>query len=527
MLIRSTLLLFTLMNVVFLSGCLYVLDEGPIDSNVTTTADVFNNPESYKLSLVKLYAGLAVTGQMGAVGQPDISGIDEGFSAYLRQYWCAQELTTDEAIIGSVSGNIREYHAHNWSASNEMVTALYSRIFYQISICNEYIRQVAPRISSLDSELQPEVIHYLAEARFLRALSYWHALDFFGDVPLVTEKDPVGKYFPKQPGKKVVFEYIESELKAIEDDLVDARNNEYARADKGCAWALLVKLYLNAEIYIDEKKYSECIDYCKKIINSGYKLHPNYPYLFLADNHFNNPEIIFPVAFDGKYTKTYGGTNFIIFSATGGRMDPEKMGIVSGWGITRTTKALVNKFPDSSGETDIRAMFFKDGQNIEIENLTKFQDGYAIHKFKNVDSGGIASPNKDFVDTDYPVFRLADIYLSYAEAVLREGRNGELEEARKHVNQIRERAYGNTHGCISLPDLTLFFILDERARELYWEGHRRTDLIRYGMFTGSAYIWPWKGNQPAGTSTEVKYNLFPIPSSEIGANPELVQHIGY
>jgi starch-binding outer membrane protein, SusD/RagB family len=131
------------------------------------------------------------------------------------------------------------------------------------------------------------------------------------------------------------------------------------------------------------------------------------------------------------------------------------------------------------------------------------------------------------VYTDYPMFRLADAYLTYAEAVLRGGQGGDASTALNYVNQLRERAFGNTSGNITSGELTLDFILDERARELYWEGHRRTDLIRFNKFTGGEYLWPWKGNVKAGAATPAYRNLYPIPSNDLGANPNLEQNDGY
>jgi len=177
---------------------------------------------------------------------------------------------------------------------------------------------------------------------------------------------------------------------------------------------------------------------------------------------------------------------------------------------------------------DHRAMFFTEGQSLEINDIGLFTDGYAITKFKNVDRNGDAGSDLDYCDTDFPMFRLADVYLMYAEAVLRGGTGGDLGTALDYVNKVRERAYGgSTDGDISSSDLNLDFILDERARELYWEGHRRTDLVRFNELTGSKYLWPWKGNLKDGRSTDAKYNRFPLPDSDLGANPNLVQNPDY
>jgi len=208
-------------------------------------------------------------------------------------------------------------------------------------------------------------------------------------------------------------------------------------------------------------------------------------------------------------------------------MSPADFGVNGGWAGIRTTSAFVEKFPGMENSADGRELFYTDGQSLEIANISKFTDGYAIAKYKNLDSSG--NPGSDtsgeFPDTDFPLFRLADAYLIYAEANLRGG-GGDAGTALGLINDLRERAYGNTSGNISGADLTLDFILDERARELYWECHRRTDLIRFGKFTANS-IWPWKGNVPGGTTTEAYRDLFPIPNTDLSANPNLKQNPGY
>ncbi|MCD4789856.1 MAG: RagB/SusD family nutrient uptake outer membrane protein [Bacteroidales bacterium] len=509
------------------SSCLKDLDTVPIDPDQVTAATVYDDPASYKQVLAKLYAGLAVTGQEGPSGMGDISGIDEGFGQYLRGYWYHQELTTDEAVISWDDQTIKDLHWQTWGSSDVFIANFYYRIFYQISLCNEFIRETTDeKLDDRDvtGDLRTDIEFFRAEARFLRALSYWHALDLFGNVPFVTEDDEVGAFFPEQIQRPALYAYIEGELKAIEGLMIDARQNEYGRADKACVWMLLAKLYLNAEVYKGQAQYSECLTYCNKIINAGYSIQPSYQHLFLADNAFLN-EVIFPVNFDGMHTRTWGGTTFIIHAAVGGSMEPAEFGIGGGWAGTRTTSAFVNMFDDISGNTDSRAMFYTDGQNLEIENISIFEDGYAITKWKNVTSAGAPGSDDVFSDTDFPMFRLADVYLMYAEAVLRGGSGGDQATALDYVNALRQRAYGDNSGDVSQIDLQ--FILDERARELYWECQRRTDLVRYNKFTGGEYLWPWKGNVKEGTATNDKYNLFPIPAADITANPNLTQNPGY
>jgi starch-binding outer membrane protein, SusD/RagB family len=507
---------------IVLNSCTKDLDTLPIDPNITTTATVYDDPDSYIQVLAKIYAGLAVSGQKGPAGMGDISGIDEGFGQYLRAYWYHQVLTTDEAVIGWDDQTIKDFVYHSWGAGDVFVAAMYYRIFYQISIANEYLRETTDaklNERGVSQALKDNIKIYRAEARFLRALSYWHALDIFGNVPFVTEVDGVGVFLPPQIKQADLFSYIESELLDILDDLLPARSNQYGRADRGAAWMLLAKLYINAEVYLGQGRYADCIEMCNNIINSGYKLEDDYEHLFLADND-NSDEVIFPIVYDGIFTQSYGGTTFIIFAATGGDMDKDFMGIDDSWGGLRTTPSLVNEFSNS----DKRRLFHSDGHTLEINDLSEFTNGYAVVKFRNVtsDTATVAS-NKQFVDTDFPMFRLGDIYLMYAEAHLRGG-GGDQATALNYVNDLRSRA-GIATWLSS--NLNLDNILKERARELYWEGHRRTDLIRFGKFTGGEYVWAWKGNTPEGGASDIKYNLFPIPFSELTANPNLKQNDGY
>ncbi|MCF8367847.1 MAG: RagB/SusD family nutrient uptake outer membrane protein [Bacteroidales bacterium] len=511
-------------------SCLKDLDTVPIDPDAVTAASVYDDPASYKMVLAKLYAGLAVSGQQGPAGQGDISGIDEGFGQYLRGYWYMQELTTDEAVIAWNDQTIKDLHYQTWSPSDVFITAFYYRIFYQVAVCNEFIRETTDEKldeRGVSGELRTEIETFRAEARFLRALSYWHALDVFGNVPFVTEEDKVGAFFPEQINRPDLYSYIVGELVAIENQLVDAGQNEYARADKAAAWTLLAKVYLNAEVYTGTARNTECVTYCNKVINSGvYDLEADYKDIFRTDND-NSPEVIFPVAFDGIHTRTYGGTTFLVHAAVGGDMNPADFGIDDPWGGLRTTSAFVNKYADVTGETDSRAMFFTEGQNLEIEDMSLFTEGYAITKWRNLTSTGQQGSDIYYVDTDFPMFRLADVYLMYAEAVLRGGSGGDAGTAVGYINMLRQRAYGDNSGDIASGDLNLDLVLDERARELFWECHRRTDLVRFNYFTTSEYVWPWKGNVSNGVATDSKYNLMPIPSADLTANLNLSQNPGY
>lgn len=612
-----------------MTSCHDDLNQSPIDPDSFTEEDVFADATQAKGALAKLYASLALTGQNGPAGDPDIADIDEGFSQFTRMLFNLNELTTDHAVVGWGDPGLPDLHGMYWSGSNDFTAAMYLRLAQEVSFCNSFIANA----SALE---EAEVQTYIAEARFLRAFAYYNLIDLYGNVPLVTE---ITTELPQQSNRTELFAFVESELLEIADLLAPDGSNEYGRVDQVAAWALLSRLYLNAEVWTSQSKYTEAVTYSAMAMNSSYSINTNdangngtaYDELFLADNDTNGAqnEFIFALNFDGLQSQTYGGSTFLVHASIGGSMNASEFGVNGGWGGLRTTKNLVNQFvvdidalnsalgtlsdwglvgdatengwngPDmemyqtgtnqyalyadlTAGEmkfrfnedwgnnygdndtngslepgganipianpgtyfvtldldnltysvtpfsADKRGMFYTDGQNLEIESIPPFEDGYAITKFKNIDSNGNQGSDSggDFVDTDLPIIRLAEIYLNYAEASLRGG-GGDLGVAANKINELRMRAYGNASGNISASDLTLDFILDERSKELYWEGQRRTDLVRYGYFTSGSYVWPFKGNVPEGSGVADYLNLYPLPNNVISVNPNLTQNEGY
>lgn len=495
--------------------------------------EIFRDVNAYRAYLAKNYAAFSHTGQDGPNGLPDITIVnDEGFTSYNRSYWKAQQLPTDETVISWTDAGIQDLNKHTWTSENQFVRVLYYRIAFIVSISNDFIRQSSDErldrngIRGADVET---VKAYQAEARFLRALAYWHALDLFKSIPLVTE---ISTNLPSKATPREIFDFIASELEEIEPLLPEPNANEYGRADQAALWMLQAKLFLNASHQIGEDKWTECIEACKKVIGAGYSLDQNYQHLFLADNHLSD-EIIFPLIADGRLAQNWGSTTFLVSGAIGGKMDsiPEvstsNYGFSGGWGGMRATSKFVEKFSDISGNTDSRAIFFTDGQSLEIDDLLEFTDGYAVPKYKNIDRDGNPGSDNTHADIDYPMFRLGDAYLMYAEAILRGGSGGDMSEAVGYINDLRNRAYnGDPAGQVTMADVDLPFILDERSRELYWEATRRIDLIRFGQFTTDG-IWPWKGGVKEGTTTEEFRSFFPIPASDLLANPNLEQNEPY
>lgn len=529
--------------IIFLAGC-SGLDIEPKNGSVEGVA--FANFEGYQSYIAKVYASLTLTGQKGAAGDADLSIIaDEGFSSYLRVWWKAQELTTDEAIISWEDAGIRDLHNHAWGSENQFVRVLYYRIFYTISLANDFIRVAENLPDGLSQDEIATINAYALEARFIRALSYWHALDQFRNVALLTT---ISSELPSQVEPKVLFDFIESELNEIEDGMLPAgqSNHGYGRVDRAAAWMLKSRLYLNAMQYIGEDRYDDCVTENQKVISSGaFSIAPVYQELFMGDNHLRTDEIIFPIVHDGLVSQTWGGTTTIIRGAIGGAMSDDTRngapladetlidyGVPSGWAGYRTTSAFVNLFPGAATDPDAnsadnRAIFYNEGQTLEIVDVGEFTHGYAVPKFSNIEaSTGNRAPGVDQVSTDFPVFRLAEAYLTIAEATLRNG--GSIDATiQGYINELRLRAYGDASGNVAVGDITLDFLLDERGRELYLEGFRRTDLIRFSKFTGADYIWPWKGGVDVGTSSPSHLNIFPIPASDLIANPKLKQNDNY
>jgi starch-binding outer membrane protein, SusD/RagB family len=497
-----------------------------LPTSTITDTNYFNDPSSYRALLAKIYAGLAVSGQQGPAGNPDIKGIDEGFSQYLRLYWEAQELPSDEAVIAWTDVGLPEMNTQLWASFNSFVVSMYYRLAFQASLANEFLRQTTDAKLTerrVSNELRANIQVFRAEARFLRALSYWHGIDLFGNIPLVTENDVAGTTPPAQASRQALYDFVVSELNAIQADLPAASGTgTYGRATKEAASMLLAHVYLNAEVYTGTPHYAEALAAAQAAIAGPFSLDPSYRHIFQADNK-TSPEIIFPIIQDGLHTQTWGGVTFLVHAACGGSLQPASLGVDGCWLGLRLKPEAYNRF---AVDDPRRSFFWTDGQTVEVTSITTFSNGVLAPKFQNVTSLGTGGSNKSHVDTDFPVFRLADAYLIYAEAVLRGG-GGDRATALAYVNALRERAYGNASANITDADLTLQFILDERGRELLWEAHRRTDLIRYRLFTGGDYLWSWKGGAAGGVATETFRDLYPLPASELTANPNLVQNPGY
>ena len=550
--------------VTFLVSCLGDLDTMPLDNNQLVSDQVYKTKDGYTGVLAKCYSSLILTGQQGGDGgNGDLEGANEGYSGYVRLLFYLQEMSTDNFLMPSSSNGLRKCLNLQWDASNaSVVTWTYQRLYMSIAYCNELLRECTEgklQDRGLWEEMKDEYIGYRAEARFIRAYCYSMLCDLFGSVPYVDEHTGV-KEIPVQYTRKQIFEYAESELLAVENELKAPGENEYGRIDRVADWFLLARMYLNAESWIHENKYQEAYTYAKKVITDGhYPLASDYREIFLADNK-TCKEIIWGLVQDGQRAQSSAGTNFYVKAFVNGPMDElYKTGVGSrGWGNVRAKMTLVDAFDADdvafdvndtwgNGKKDKRAQFMtalpnqvKETWDSELNMTSTFTCGYGYIKWRNVtkDREELVDGGTKYSSVDLPMFRTADAYLMAAEAILRGAAEGTRAEALGYVNEIRDRAYmsGNygdgVSGRITDGQLNLDFILDERAREMNMELVRRTDLIRFGKFT-KGYNWDWKGSSDGEVGTYVgkdvndKYKLYPIPQDEFTTNPYLTQNPDY
>ncbi|CDC99311.1 susD family protein [Alistipes sp. CAG:268] len=527
------------------TACIGDLDTLPLNPSDSTSETVYGADESgYIAGLTKLYFNFVSN------ETTDLQVSDAGASELVRAFWTVQEVTSDACKCAWENDAwVRAMNTNTWSdADNDATYAVYVRTLQGIAYTNEYLRQTASdRLSDrgVSSELAAKIQGFRAEARFLRAYFYWMALDVFGDVPFTTENSPFGGGVnPKQASRKDVFDYCISELTALAADnspMPAARSN-YPRADKGAVLGLLARMYLNAEVYTGTPMWQEAKDACEDIFTMGYSLCPEYTDLFRGDNG-ENPEalneVLFGISYDAEQTQSYGGTSYLTLAAIAATdVSSTQMinGVNNGWGGIRVPYEYVEKYFNvrnadySAGTYDVNdkrgRMFYIKGRSESMDGaLYVFLNGWSCLKFNNIphnmdqDSYLATAASKAYSDIDFPMIRLGEIYLIYAEACMN---LGQANTALPKVQDLAARA-----GVTAPTSITQEWLIEERARELMWEGHRRTDLIRYGKFTSSSFLWTYKGGSFSGQGFDDHMKIFAIPASELASNPELHQNPGY
>ena len=528
-----------------ITSCVKDLDVTPIDPNLQTKINpnhLFN----------KCYANFALAGNKGPDdpnGDCDIDGLDGGTTGFIRQLFNSNELTTDEAICNwTQDEGVTDFNSNSYGSSNPMLKGFYYRLYFGVTICNQYINNFG------DVDKQKT-----AEVRFIRALDYYFLMDAFGNVPFT---EVISAKSAPQYSRKQVYDYIEKELLAIEPDLMEPKaktssDPNYGRVDKAAVWMLLSRLYLNAEVYTGTAQWQKAADYAKRVINSPYHLYTGatvngwtaYQQLFMGDNGENGAsvEAVFPVLQDGKCTAAYGGTVFLINACYDKAATVNSNGTAgcnlyenANWAGVRARKDLIDKFfpnnnaPSVTGAVmpheagDDRALFDGVGRTITQNtsaDLSVFTKGFAVVKYNNFYSTGASAKDLRYADTDFFMFRVAEAYLTYAEATARLNGGQTTTEGTDLINKLHIRAHAapRTTGAYTLND-----ILNEWCKEFYFEGRRRVDLIRFNKFGGNVnYNWAWKGGERNGRNFAAIRNVFAIPNSDMIVNHNLKQNPGY
>lgn len=527
------------------TSCINDLDISPIDPQ---TGGSFDQQGVF----VKGYAMLGVTGQKGIDGSPDLDGQDEGESGFYRTTFNCNELPTDECLWAwQENQDIPQFTSISWSPSSQRTEWVYVRLGYDITQYNFFLDQT-------ESMTDAETLRQRAEIRFLRALHYWYFLDLFGKAPF---KEHFNNDLPVEKKGTELYTYIQNELNEIEGDMYEPRQAPFGRADKAANWLLRARLYLNAGVYTGQTDYAKAEEYASKVIGSAYKLCTNYSELFMADNDENEnamQEIILPIRQDGVKTRNYGGSTYLVCGTRVAGMP--RMGTTNGWSCIFARAAMVQKFFSNLDDVpmlradveipkgldtdeqiddfdaehgirtedmikaagDDRALLYSGvgggRRKIHTDAISGFTDGLSIVKWQNYRSDGKPVSHATYPDTDIPLFRLAEAYLTRAEAIFRQGGDatGDINELRKRANCTRK-----------VQTVTEQELIDEWAREFYLEGRRRSDLVRFGMFTTNKYLWDWKGGAMNGTSVASYYNKYPIPVSDINNNRNMSQNEGY
>lgn len=474
--------------------------------------------------LNKIYSSFVLTGQVGPDGDKDIADIDEGRSDLYRKSWEMNEFPTGEASWQWDDTGLPELFNKSWGADNACSVGLYYRLFFSITLCNYYLDTVG------DDDSQ-DIKQKRAEVRFIRALLYYYVMDLYANATFI-------EHVSQEPGVRYTrseyFSYIEKELTEIEADLAAPGANVYGRVDKVAAWMLLSRIYLNAEVYTGTAQWAKAKEYAEKVINNGY-YHLNttgtsnysaYQMLFLADNDTNGAqyENIFPILHDGIKTQSHGAMHFLVLSNYAKR-DASDMDVVvpSGtdvsWGkCMAVTGQLVDAFfgkgvsapAETNAVTDVttaagddRALFYTTGYSRDITDRSQETQGYGCVKFRNVRSDGKPASALAKVDTDLPLMRIAEAYLTYAEAETR--LNGATAAAKEKIDALRSRAHAVPFNSYSLEQ-----IQEEWIREFWFEGRARIDQIRFGTYNLPKYRY-----------------IYPIPNNDLTNNPNLVQNDGY
>ena len=556
-----------LLTGIFAVSCVKDLDAFPFNEDDFTSENAYGSDyANYVSGLAKIYRCFNNTS--------DLQVEDGGASELIRAFWCVQECSTDACKNDWEKDSwTQDINKNTWStADNAASYALYCRTLHGITYTNEFMRQTTDdklATRGCSDDVVKKVHSLRAEARFLRAYMYWMAIDTFGDVPFVTEESEFGAATPEVKTRSEVYDFIVSELTDLASNAdMPAAGSNYPRADKGAALGLLSRVYLNAQVYnntVDangnvtkkgDPKWTECIAACEEIFKANYGLCSKYFDVFRGDNGENpeaRKELIFAIDYDAEHMRSWGGTIFMCQSAFQAADDNDEngnpmytLGVKDGWaGIRMPSEYVFDYFGvtvpdegyDAEGKytgiynyTDDRAaVFFIKGHKEQMTDLAEFTQGWSFYKFNNIPHDQTREEFAEFAkqygtasakaSVDFPLIRLSEIYLNYAEACLNAN---QADKGLPYLNEVRKRSHLDP-----LPSYDIEDVRNERAVELAWEGFRRTDLIRWDLFHSGEFLWRWKGGSYQGQGFSQHLLVFDFPQSELTANSNLSHKPGY
>lgn len=537
-------ILFASFSLLSWASCSSYLEENPKDrldeeTAYSTLSDVQKN------GVLSLYNYVG-----GYVDSQGLQGTGRGI-------YDLNTFTTDEAIMPTRGGDWYDggfwqgLYLHRWGVNNEAIYATWEYLYRTVILCNGSLERIQDF-----AEKHPEenVADCVAEVRALRAMFYYYIMDLFGSVPLIEKSDPAVEDIVQEKRSKV-FNFIVKELTESSSILSKERSNQpgvyYGRMTQPVVWFLLAKLALNAEVYTDDdwtdgsrldgksiffevegqrlNAWQTVNYYCEKITAAGYTLEKDYKANFAVFNE-SSEENIFVI----PMSKTLY-TNQFIYLFRSRHYNHAKAYGLSGENGSSATKEVLETFGYDTPQVDARfdycyfagpvkdlegnQILLDDGVtplvyepwNVALDVSGKPYEKTAGARMKKYEVDKTGLKDGKLLDNDIVLFRYADVLLMQSEAKVRNGENGDAE-----LNLVRSRV-GMAPRAATLENL-----LDERMMELAWEGWRRQDMIRFGVFTRSYSCRPQLPGEENGYTT-----VFPIPEKVIDMNPQLHQHKGY
>ena len=511
---KSIKILIIVTTVYSFCGCTKLDEE--IYSSITTE-EFYKNEDEILMAMGRAYTHLRTANAQiwGLIGVNTVAS-DEAIIPYREQnlWWDG--------------GYWIDLHRQQFYDALQPVTDSWDFVFQGVTLCNKLILQIQESPIEFDGKE-----NLVAELKVLRAYYFYNAIDLFGDIPMST--DFSNAELPTVTSRKEAFNFIVNDINANINLLDDySTPKTYGRCTKSVGYAILAKMYINSEEWTGEARWDEALSACNSIIDMNhYALETDYFANFSPTNE-GSIENIFVIPFD-RITTTGWYNNFLMHCFTLHSLSAQTFGFPAfTWDGIAATEELYNRYdpedsrinswmegPQFSMNGD--PLMITEGRQLDyrpsltslydVNDPSKLDDGVRCKKWAY--EPGILDDQS--MSNDWAIFRYSDILLMKAEAIMRKNGGNANGEALSLVNQIRERAFGNSdHNYTSLD---LKELLEERSRELAWEGYRRQDQIRFGTWNDAWFEKP--------ISSDDHKNIYPIPFTALNTNTNLKQNPGY